>query len=287
MAVTRLVRWLWCEFQRYVPLWAFMVADLVVNGWWEWVAVVVAIAWQVIRVHRAVERRRQYVTGERVLPTRRTQDPIKGVKLAFPVVIDGRVVWHALVNPSTYEAEAEASCRVQDILNRGGTIKRWLIPGRGVLSLEEHGPVPSTRCTCGFYAVKPEVQRGSVKRWITSTLTGLNRRRKKLDPTPGYAVLDVELLGKVLVFTRGYRAERQRVMKARLDARCVVCGKQATGFFAGTFIVGPEGKAALVSTCGCQVPVRWSLTDVRNMAGTEVEWDACRKPLLTLLRRTA
>lgn len=93
-------------------------------------------------------------------------------------------------------------------------------------------------------------------------------------------MLDVELMGRVVAYHKGYRAAVQRVLVAKVDQRCVMCARRAVGFCAATFAVG-NGWATVVPTCGCQVPVRWSIGDLANMLGTEVAWDPNRKPPLT------
>ena len=199
------------------------------------------------------------------LPERTSPDPIPGVKVAYPMVKDGRVVFHALVFPKVYGVEAEASCALGHIHRMAGI---------------EHGPAPRKGCTCGFYAWKPShARRARPERSIPGRRVTWGEVRKRSNHSVrSMCVLDVELLGKVMAFERGYRAQRQRVMSVSMGTECVLCGKRARGFTAGTFVVGTKRATTIHPTCGCQMPMRWSLSDLANMAGTEVRW---RNPPLT------
>lgn len=69
-----------------------------------------------------------------------------------------------------------------------------------------HGSTPSVDCTCGFYALPPD-----------------------LDATYGHngrVTLLVELSGRVIEHEKGYRAAHQRVIECRLPA-CRYCGQMA------------------------------------------------------------
>lgn len=205
------------------------------------------------------------------VPERTSPDPIPGVKVAYPMIWADRVVFHALVFPRAYGVEADASCAMGSFYQTAGL---------------EHGPVPRPGCTCGFYAWKPShARRARPERAIPGRRLTAGEARKRSDHSVrSMCVLDVELLGKVMVFERGYRAQRQRVMSVSMGTQCVLCGRRAKGFTAGTFIVGNKRATTIHPTCGCQMPVRWSLSDLANMAGTEVKW---RTPPLTKRWRRA
>ncbi len=240
---------------------------------WGWIAML-AVDLVIDRV-----RQRRPMKSWDDVPRRSSPDPIKGVKLAYPVLVGGRVKFHALARPVTYGTDEAATCdRV--LLVRSTT--ELGMAGKGLLYRRVNHPVPEASCTCGFYAMKRRRNskvRSLKKRTMLGTVAWARRVRHK-GPLLPYALLEVELLGRVLVHEHGYRAGHQRVMKARLDARCSCCPRPAVGFFTGKFLAGGS-IPVLSSTCGCQAPVRYTLADVRNMAGTEVVWDPDRKPLLT------
>lgn len=68
-------------------------------------------------------------------------------------------------------------------------------------------PAPDLNCSCGFYALPPDQP---------STYSGDN-----------YVNLLVELTGKVIVHSKGYRAEHQRVVECQLPP-CYKCGTKAS-----------------------------------------------------------
>ena len=220
---------------------------------------------------RARQDRRARERKLQSIPERTSPDPIPGVKVAYPMIRDDRVVFHALVFPRAYGVEAQATCALGRLHRMAGV---------------EHGPVPRKDCTCGFYAWKPShARRARPERSIPGRRLTAGEARKRSDQSVrSMCVLDVELLGKVMVFERGYRAQRQRVMSVSMGWECVMCGGRARGFTAGTFIVGRRNATTIHPTCGCQMPVRWSISDIANMAGTEVKW---RTPPLTKRWRRA
>jgi hypothetical protein len=70
----------------------------------------------------------------------------------------------------------------------------------GPLFTERHPKgIPSAYCSCGFYALKDRTQLQTSM--YSAPTSGLTR-----------VVLNVELYGKILVGSEGYRAEKQRVM---------------------------------------------------------------------------
>lgn len=70
---------------------------------------------------------------------------------------------------------------------------RYGVDATAECSLDRQHLAPHPGCTCGFYANK-------------------GTRPARASENPGYLTLEVELFGKVLVHTNGYRAERQRVL---------------------------------------------------------------------------
>lgn len=68
--------------------------------------------------------------------------------------------------------------------------------------------VPNLSCVCGFYAVR-EIE------LLKENYCGSDTR----DLTEGQVLLQVELYGKVIVHSRGYRAEKQRVLEMWLPTK--------------------------------------------------------------------
>jgi hypothetical protein len=223
-----------------------------------------------------------------VLPRRSTEEPLRAWKVAYLVLLDDRVVFRAVTRPLAYGPDQPAICHVLFSLNLQAVppakVPLIRFPSGKVF---HHGPVPDLACTCGFYALTGATRRLRWARVLRSAWASrLARARRVQDQVLAPAVLDVELLGRVVVYERGYRASHQRVLSAAVDARCFACGHRATGFGAPA-LTGNGNNVPLRSTCGCRMPVRWSLQDVCNLVGTEVRWDPDRKPLLTMRRRRA
>lgn len=76
---------------------------------------------------------------------------------------------------------------------------------------------PDVQCSCGFYAVKD----------IEQLCDGY-----------GVVKLDVELSGRVIVATNGYRAGHQRVLRAAIDG-CYYCGEPIEAFAVGVSTIPP------------------------------------------------
>ncbi len=123
----------------------------------------------------------------RRLPKRKADEPLRGYKQARLIIGEtlfrGAAVhlprYHFLglsANGAPYGVEANAVC---------------LRP--------PDGTVPHQHCACGFYAYKDGVSMGYDRR-----------------PTSMIATLTVDLYGKVIVHTLGYRAQHQRVVAAEL-----------------------------------------------------------------------
>lgn len=93
---------------------------------------------------------------------------------------DGKLTFNGM-SYGKYGVEAVAKCEVNA-----------LYP-----TLMSSHPAPDESCTCGFYAVK-----------------------ERPTPVAGYAVLEVELYGKVIPHKLGYRAEKQRVLSVTAVPSC-------------------------------------------------------------------
>lgn len=88
----------------------------------------------------------------------------------------------------------------------------------------EHRHVPDPDCTCGFYAYRISGPRpaGLDQGWQRHTPPGRGLPRH-------YAELLVELSGRVIIGTNGYRAEHQTVLAARLIPRLDRCTGTSPG----------------------------------------------------------
>jgi hypothetical protein len=153
-----------------------------------------------------VSARRTILEAEPTL----TAEPIRAWKRARiqarRIDDDGLVVAFAGVGQqATYSADDTARCVSLAHLSA------WHLGLEGLGLHAERIPDPS--CTCGFYALNDEALLSEVGH-------------------SGVATLEVELLGAVDRYTRGYRAERQRVLRARVDNRCRWCGATATRLLA-------------------------------------------------------
>jgi hypothetical protein len=159
-----------------------------------------------------------WLSGRRV-PTERPAIPLRGYKLAHPMVsADGERGGFSGVTigrTSVYEAVADAECA------QGG----------------RHS-CPSRWCDCGFYCV--------------NTLD--DARALACDPDYRYAVLlEIAASGRFIRYEKGLRYARQRVVSVRVG-RCG-CGRPARVFVesdAGT--VGWRRMAAVCPSCAAPRP---------------------------------
>lgn len=116
--------------------------------------------------------------------------PILGFKVAQIVIRSG--VWMFSGFGGPYEPEDPAECRAMHMTSFGTS--------------HDH-PAPFLPCSCGYYSLREPVD----------------------EPARGDDVLlDVELFGKVIVYSLGYRAERQRAVMVTLANWCEMCGEPAT-----------------------------------------------------------
>jgi hypothetical protein len=130
-----------------------------------------------------------------------------------------------------------------------------------------HGSLPDPGCTCGFYALKDKAP----------YLWGGDHM------LPGHSpLLEVELWGRVLVGTNGYRGEHQRVLSATLSP-CHWCGAAAEwvqvpdGGFTGCAAHPPTQKAEVRATRVTRAPIL-PVSELRSVLGTEVRCAAIPKP---------
>jgi hypothetical protein len=162
--------------------------------------------------------------------TSKRAEPIVAWKTADLVVDQEGVVRFQAGNGTHYGAEAVASCH-------------------GYRDEEHLSPDPTGGCrTCGFYAVM---------------------ERPDVEDYYGDVVLQVELYGRVIRHTAGYRAEKQRVLAAWLDPVCPRCqGEQVAGFRL-------SDDDELKPSCAVCTPMGLiPFADVAARLGTELRYDA-------------
>lgn len=151
---------------------------------------------------------------EKTMETKRQEDPVKGWKVAnIYFHEDGRVLFSPLVQSMIYEPEGYAKCTfVEEVYRRLDLAK---LEADGWEITNDHGPVPSPQCTCGFYAMKQKHEcHGDVHRdmWVPVD-TGYPLTEELVGFTcAGTGILEVEFYGKIINAARGVRAEYQRVL---------------------------------------------------------------------------
>lgn len=140
-------------------------------------------------------------------------------------------------------------------------------------TLYNHRDCPSESCRCGFYALKLRKLVNKVfGSWVHASRLG------------NFAVvtLDVELYGKVIEGSLGFRAEKQSVLKIHCKNRCGFCAdaKKYPFFCKKAVAFDSFGSHKLVGQLYYLVPVcqnhktshSKTLQDVANDLGTEVVW---------------
>jgi len=109
---------------------------------------------------------------------------------------------------------------------------------------------PDADCTCGFYAVASDAELG----------------RLGAD-APDLAVLDVELSGRVVEHTHGYRASHQQIRRVRLHQRCVRCGRRAE-------LLNHRRFGGLVPACGRCARRPVTIERAAASLGADVQFEA-------------
>lgn len=147
------------------------------------------------------------------METKRQEDPIKGWKLAnvFFNEDDGRVLFTPLVQSILYEPEGYAKCTFVEEVYRRLDIAKLEEDGWEISN--DHGPVPSPDCTCGFYAMHKKNNTDEVQpmEWASIDSESWNPELKGFTAV-GPCLLEVEFFGKIINAARGVRAEYQRVL---------------------------------------------------------------------------
>jgi len=159
--------------------------------------------------------------------------PLSGVKYGAVVRVDGQLRFSATTRRAQhspcYDVEANAVCQ---------------------LGMDHRAPAWS--CTCGFYVMPDE--EALLETW------GDARQSH-------WALLKVEISGRVVEHERGWRAARQVVVEAQWDDRCQRCNRaRADGF---GFVGSRPGP--LVPLCrSCAGRTLWSVGEVSGRLGTDV-----------------
>jgi hypothetical protein len=162
-------------------------------------------------------------------------EPIVGLKYAAVVIDD------------------EGEFRFQSTTSRSGHARCYDVEGRAVCQSGREHRAPSWRCTCGYYAM--------------GDAATLRTAWERIGIDPDWAMLEVELTGRVIEHDRGWRGQRQTILAAVWDDRCSRCGQAtATGFILPTRF----GTAVrpVCRPCGRR---EWtSPADLAGRLGTEV-----------------
>ncbi|MES1975718.1 MAG: hypothetical protein V4472_24945 [Pseudomonadota bacterium] len=163
-------------------------------------------------------------------PTERSTraEPITAWKRADIVCGEGTVTFSALSSDQRYAAVAEADCN-------GDPDPGHLVPD------------PTGGCRqCGFYAMDDK------------TALGYH--------LGGAVLLEVELYGRVIRHTSGYRAQHQRVLGGWVAPVCVECGRPATG------VRFAEDSELSPGCASCWPLGLVGLADVSSLLGCELRW---------------
>lgn len=123
----------------------------------------------------------------------------------------------------------------------------YAVSDTAVCPMHDH-EAPQARCTCGFYAVESDDEL-----WRLGS------------DEPEFAVLDVDLAGRVIAHEHGYRASHQHVRRVTLANTCVRCGKPAITLQRHWF-------GALTPACGRHARQAVSVEDAAAALGVPVEF---------------
>lgn len=188
-------------------------------------------------------------------------DPKRGHKVAQLIAGSSDRAWLAGVTSVRYDVDAVARCR-----------RRGCEP-------------PGLDCRCGFYALRDRAD----------ALDLLDRLRTQ-HPARSYVLATVDLDGDVLEYERGYRAQRQRVLRIDVPGGCVVCARGGRCTPASAFVAHPHfrgeqlmhertllarlalplGSAGVRPLCAAHYPSgalparRFDLAGLRGVLATEV-----------------
>lgn len=168
----------------------------------------------------------------------RRAEPITAWKRADIVARNGNVCFEGIGMDQPYAAVDTATCGGDTETDAGHLI-----------------PDPTGDCrACGFYAMADRLDLCDC-----GCVCGGSHMA-------GVATLEVELYGRVIRHSRGYRAQHQRVLAAWIDTACGRCDDPATGVrFDDDFDLEP-------GCAGCYPLGLVRLADVSSLLGCELRW---------------
>lgn len=117
-------------------------------------------------------------------------------------------------------------------------------------------PSPLHCDACGFYATTKE-----------------HLRTLYHDYTDRVVTLEVELYGTVVEHELGWRAQRQRILGGYVKSTCRDCGQRAVGLRFNEFVGMYPSCGMLSSRVTYPDDRMWTLAEVSNLLGTELQWD--------------
>jgi hypothetical protein len=170
---------------------------------------------------------------DQISEERQPDGPLVGVKYGAVVSVDGVLRFESTTRRAQhsrcYDVESIAICQ---------------------LGMDHR--VPAWSCTCGFYAMKD--REALLESWGEARLSH-------------WAVLTVELYGRVIEHERGWRSARQTVVEAAWEDHCHRCGQaRATGF--GFVKDRPGPLVPLCPECGGKALL--TVSEVSGRLGTDV-----------------
>lgn len=187
-----------------------------------------------------------YTVGPRPTPsatwprtTSRTSSAIYGFKRANMILTNGEVKFQGVGSAGPpYGPDARAG------------------HGFGYVKGSRHkSPDPTGECrNCGFHAVSAEYL-GEVGNYA-STVT-----------------LEVELTGTVIRHRKGYRGERQRVLRGVVDHACTYCGEASAGGLSVESNLDGDGPLLYPACRRCRPLGLATIEEAAGLIGTELIWE--------------
>ena len=186
----------------------------------------------------------------RVLKLRETSDGndgfLIGYRYAHMVVHEEHPYFLSLYYESIFGQTSEAECR-------------------HVRAVLDH-KAPKESCTCGYYSLLDPTVLPRVS--LPEGFAGVN-----------LYLLQVRLSGVIIEGERGWRAERQDVLKVWLPSRCAVCNREAT-MLASHYEIGrspytAQNDFSLIPMCdshGANSGWRFTIAELRQKLGVECDW---------------
>lgn len=150
---------------------------------------------------------------DRRMKEKNRAEPMKGWKVAniYLHPDTGEVEFIPLVHKTPYGVEEHAQCSFLKEVYERIDVEKLIADGWEVT--DDHGPVPSKDCTCGFYAMKNPPNAtdvGSDRPSVAAPRGGYRPGWMSM----GMGMLEVQMYGRIIAATKGYRAEYQQVLCA-------------------------------------------------------------------------